>query len=503
MNLTMLLDMAADGLGDRILVGRRDDGISARRLQELSVAGAAAIRDAGADALVYRAVNGPAFPVALFSAARAGVPLVPINYRLGWEQTDALLSHHAGALVVADDAGDGSGVFTPAAWLDLLERTGNARADDEPESDAPAVVIYTSGTTSAPKGVLLHHHNLVSYVLGAVDFASADEADAALVSVPPYHIAAVANVLTNLYAGRRAVVLEQFTPAEWLDTVREEGITNALIVPTMLARILDSGADSDVPALRSLASGGAPMPRRVVERALTVWPRVDFVNAYGLTETSSTIAVLGPDDHRAAMTSTDERVRARLGSVGRPIPGIDLEIRDTDDRAVGAGVPGRIWVRGEQVSAEYAGVGRLVDERGFFDTRDTGFVDEDGYLFLGGRSDDTIVRGAENIAPAEIEDVIMRHPAVTDTAVVGVPDEEWGQRIEAVVVLRPERSVDAEELRSFVRETLRGSRTPDRIVYWDELPRTETGKLVRRHVVERLAADGCRTEPDGHGSLHV
>ncbi|OWY81479.1 class I adenylate-forming enzyme family protein [Rhodococcus sp. BUPNP1] len=489
MNLTMLLDMAADGLEDRILVGRRDDGISARRLRDLSVAGAAVIREAGADALVYRAVNGPAFPVALFAAARAGVPLVPINYRLGAEQSAALLSHHPDALVIADDTGDAPGVLSPAAWLDRLDRAEVAEADD-PDSDAPAVVIYTSGTTSAPKGVLLHHHNLVSYVLGSVEFASAEDTDAALVSVPPYHIAAVANVLTNLYAGRRTVVLEQFTAAEWLDTVRGEGITNALVVPTMLARILDSGADTSVPSLRSLASGGAPMPRRVVERALETWPQVDFVNAYGLTETSSTITVLGPDDHRAAMTSSDERIRARLGSVGRPVPGIDLEIRDADDRVVEAGVAGRIWVRGEQVSAEYAGIGKLVDDRGFFDTRDTGFVDEDGYLFIGGRSDDTIIRGAENIAPAEIEDVLLRHPAVTDTAVVGVPDDEWGQRIEAVVVLRPDESVDAEELRAFVRETLRGSKTPDRIVYWDELPRTETGKLVRRHVVERLVNDG-------------
>ncbi|MBS9374799.1 class I adenylate-forming enzyme family protein [Rhodococcus sp. B50] len=489
MNLTMLLDMAADGLEDRIVVGRRDDGISARRLRDLAVAGAASIREAGADSLVYHAVNGPAFPVALFAAAYAGVPLVPINYRLGREQGEALLSHHPDALVIVDDAGDAPGVFSPAAWLDRLGRSAVMEADD-PESDAPAVVIYTSGTTSAPKGVLLQHHNLVSYVLGSVEFASAEDTDAALVSVPPYHIAAVANVLTNLYAGRRTVVLEQFTATEWLDTVRGEGITNALVVPTMLARILDSGADTSVPSLRSLASGGAPMPRRVVERALVTWPQVDFVNAYGLTETSSTITVLGPDDHRAAMTSTDERIRARLGSVGRPVPGIDLEIRDADDLVVEAGVPGRIWVRGQQVSAEYAGIGKLVDDRGFFDTRDTGFVDEDGYLFIGGRSDDTIIRGAENIAPAEIEDVILRHPAVTDTAVVGVPDDEWGQRIEAVVVLRPDESVDAEELRSFVRETLRGSKTPDRIVYWDELPRTETGKLVRRHVVERLAGDG-------------
>ncbi|GAA3137505.1 hypothetical protein GCM10020255_013010 [Rhodococcus baikonurensis] len=228
------------------------------------------------------------------------------------------------------------------------------------------------------------------------------------------------------------------------------------------------------------------MPTRVIERALELWPEVGFVNAYGLTETSSTIAVLGPEEHRAAIGSSDAPVRARLGSVGLPVPGVQIEIRDANDAVLGSGEVGRICVAGDQVSAEYAGVGRMVDERGFFDTRDKGFVDDEGYLFVGGRVDDTIIRGAENIAPAEIEDVMLRHPAVLDVAVVGLPDEEWGQRIEAAVVLRPGEHVSREELRSFVRNALRSSKTPERIAYWDDLPRTETGKLVRRHVVDRL-----------------
>ena len=146
------------------------------------------------------------------------------------------------------------------------------------------------------------------------------------------------------------------------------------------------------------------------------------------------------------------------------------------------------WVEGDQVSAEYAGKGRQVDERGFFDTRDEGFLDEDDYLFIGGRTDDTIIRGAENVAPAEIEDVLMRHPAIADVAVVGLPDEQWGQRIVAAVVLREGQEVDLEQLREFARSTLRGSKTPEEIVIWSDLPRTETGKLVRRHVVQRFDA---------------
>ncbi|MET7769466.1 AMP-binding protein [Nocardia sp. NPDC005366] len=498
MNVTMLLDMAIDGFGDRVMIGRREGGITAARLGAMSEAGAAAIRESGADSVVYLAVNGPAFPVAMFAAARAGVPLVPVNYRLGAEQLRLLLANHPRALGIADEArvaalrDAGLAALTPAQWLARTAEPVAVGIDVSPNSDesaAPAVVIYTSGTTSAPKGVLLRHENLTSYVFGSVEFASAEPTDAALISVPPYHIAAVANAITSLFAGRRTLVLEQFTPAQWLQLAREEEITNALVVPTMLSRIVEADEDKALPSLRSLAYGGAPMPTALIERALRMWPEVGFVNAYGLTETSSTVAVLGPEDHRAALASDDPAVRARLGSVGQVVPGIDLEIRDANGAVVGPGVAGSICVRGEQVSAEYAGIGRAVDDRGFFDTRDKGYLDEAGYLYIGGRMDDTIIRGAENIAPAEIEEVILRHPAVLDTAVVGVPDEVWGQRIEAAVVVRAGMELSSDDLRAYVRAVLRGSKTPERVFYWDDLPRTETGKLVRRHVLERILAD--------------
>jgi acyl-CoA synthetase (AMP-forming)/AMP-acid ligase II len=165
---------------------------------------------------------------------------------------------------------------------------------------------------------------------------------------------------------------------------------------------------------------------------------------------------------------------------------VDLEIRDESGMVAPAGLSGRIWVRGDQVSAEYAGQGALVDSRGFFDTRDRGRLDADGYLYIDGREDDTIIRGAENIAPAEIEEVLLRHPDIADAVVVGMPDEEWGQRLEAVVVSRPGASVDTEDVRAFVRDSLRGSKTPECITCWPELPRTATGKLLRRAVVQAL-----------------
>jgi acyl-CoA synthetase (AMP-forming)/AMP-acid ligase II len=494
-NVTLLLDMAADGFPDRVIAGLSQDGLTAARLRGASGRAAAQLRAAGASALVYLAVNGPALPVALFAAARAGIPLVPLNYRLGGEQLDRLLANHAGAWCIADPAHAaaaaraGVASRTPEQFVAESQPGAGeeAAADEAPETDAPAVLIYTSGTTSAPKGVLLRHENLVSYVLGTVEFAAAEEDEAALMSVPPYHISAVSNVLTSLYSGRRLVTLEPFTPESWLGTVREQAITHAMVVPTMLARIMDApGLDRAVPSLRALAYGGAKMPGRVIDQALGEWPHVGFVNAYGLTETSSTISVLGPDEHRAALVADDPAVRARLGSAGQVVPGIDLEIRDKDGEVVPAGVSGRIWVRGDQVATEYAGLGAATGARGFFDTRDRGRLDEAGYLYIEGREDDTIIRGAENIAPAEIEEVLLRHPGVIDAVVVGIPDEEWGQHLEAAVVTRPGAAVTDEELRAHVRAALRGSKTPDLIACWPELPRTATGKIIRRDVVRAL-----------------
>ena len=496
MNLSILLDMIVDGFADRPVLGRNHYMQTAAEISALCDTGAALLKAQNVESLVYLDVNGPCFTIALFAAARAGIPLVPLNYRQSSEQLAGLLAKHPGALVITSDqfaqpcAAAELVTVTRDDWLaELAANPVESPAIPSEDAEAPAAIIYTSGTTSEPKGVVLRHENLTSYVLGSVEFGGADAAEAALVSVPPYHIAAVANAITNLYAGRRAVVLEQFSGEEWLDVVRSEAITHALVVPTMLARIIAAEGDRSVPTLRTLSYGGAAMPRRVIEQALSDWPHVDFVNAYGLTETSSTIAVLGPDDHRAAVKSSDPGVQNRLSSAGQVLPTVEIEIRGTDGEVLGPGASGRIWVRGEQVSGEYSGKGSVLDPRGFFDTRDEGYLDSDGYLFVGGRADDTIIRGGENIAPAEIETVILSHPAVSDVVVVGVPDTEWGQCLEAVVVATPGQEIDPEGLRVFVKARLRGSKTPDRVHIWNELPRTETGKLIRRHVLARLTPE--------------
>jgi acyl-CoA synthetase (AMP-forming)/AMP-acid ligase II len=262
----------------------------------------------------------------------------------------------------------------------------------------------------------------------------------------------------------------------------------------MLSRIVDElhgegGPAAELSSLRAISYGGGKMPLPVIERAMNLFPRTDFTNAYGLTETSSTISVLTPDDHREAAASGDPDVRRRLVSVGRPLPGLEVQILDEDGKSVGPGERGEIAVRGEQVSGEYLGRGSLLSDEGWFATRDGGSMDEEGYLFVEGRIDDVIVRGGENLSPGEIEDVLLDHEAVSDAAVVGIPDEQWGEGVAAAIVLKNGSTASVEELQTWVKDHLRSSRVPQLIAFRDELPYNETGKLLRRVVRAELAGD--------------
>jgi acyl-CoA synthetase (AMP-forming)/AMP-acid ligase II len=501
-NLMMLLEMARSTFGDRVAL--TSEGRSFTYADLYAAAGRAAARLRGREIAhaAYLDVASPAVPIGLFAGAWAGLPFVPLNYRLTDDALDALLERIRPAALVTHAAAaarlggrPGLTVTSRDAFLEDLATGDVPPGDWSTDPGDVAILLFTSGTTGEPKAAVLRQKHLVSYILGSVEFMGAEETDATLVSVPPYHIAGLAAVLSSVYAGRRIVQLPSFSAEAWLALAREEAVTHAFVVPTMLARIVDAlegRTDAGLPALRAISYGGGRMPQPVIERAMALFPSTDFTNAYGLTETSSTISILGPDDHRAAMASEAEAARRRIGSVGRPLPTVEVEIRDADGKPVPAGTPGEIHVRGEQVSGEYLGRGSLVAEDGFFPTRDGGFLDEEGYLFLEGRIDDVIVRGGENLSPGEIEDVLMADPAVRDAAVVGVPDEQWGEAIAAVVVPRdPGAAGEAlrDALRARVRRALRSSRVPDRIEFRSALPYNETGKLLRREVRAWLEAE--------------
>jgi acyl-CoA synthetase (AMP-forming)/AMP-acid ligase II len=502
MNTAMLLEMAADGAGQRIALGPRRGGRSYAELLRLARNSAAWLATQPGERVGLLDGNSAAVPLLLFGSALAGRTFVPISYRLAAEQLSSVLGRISPALLVAgadaripDPRPDGLAIRTREQVLALArpetsapagsDRAGIAAAAADP--DDVAALLFTSGTTGAAKAAVLRHRQLVAYVISAVEFLGAEADEAALVSVPPYHIAGISGILSNVYAGRRIVQLDAFEPHSWVRLAQAEQVTHAMVVPTMLTRIISVLHDSGerIPSLRHLSYGGGRMPAQTIDTAVRVFPHVDFVNAYGLTETSSTIAVLGPADHRRFAASDDPAARLRLCSVGRPVPSVQIEIRDRHGTPVAPGVFGEVFVRGEQVAGEYLD-GKRLDDGGWFATADAGYLDADGYLFLDGRLDDVIVRGGENLAPGEIEDVLLAHPDVREVAVVGLPDPEWGEQVVAAVVPAAGAAADSAELQRWVRERLRSSRTPSRVEFVPVLPYTETGKVLRRMLREQL-----------------
>jgi acyl-CoA synthetase (AMP-forming)/AMP-acid ligase II len=504
MNTALLLDMAADAAPDRLALGRRAEGLTFEAARQRARRGAAWLAArfeamGGGDNIAFVGLNGPALPVAIFAAGLLGKPFAPLNYRLSDADLNKLLARTAPSIAIVDD--EMAHRLTPTDGVTLVARSAfeaACGADGSVDAELPwaepdiAVLLFTSGTTGEPKAAILRHSNLTSYVISTVEFLGAEEDEAALVSVPPYHIAGISAVLTGVYGGRRLVHLEAFTPEAWVEAAVAETITHAMVVPTMLGRILDilDKSGESLPGMKAISYGGGRMPLPVIERALALLPHVDFVNAYGLTETSSTIAVLGPDDHRMAIYSDDEAARRRLGSVGKPVPGLELEVRDPDGKVLGPNQSGEIYVRGEQVSGEYTHK-KAVQDDGWFATNDGGWLDEEGYLFVEGRLDDVIVRGGENMSPGEIEDVLREHPQVDDVAVLGLPDNDWGEKVAAAIVAKGGQP-SVGELADWVRARLRSSKTPEVWEFRDALPYNDTGKLLRRQLKAEMAAEPLR-----------
>ena len=495
MQTPLLLDLTADVCADRKAVGSLADGLDFAAVRGNARAAARWLAECGAQNAVFVGLNGNALPVFMFASGMAGLSFVPVNYRLPDVELQKLIARTAPALVVVDDdmaariAGiDGATLIKRSEFEGRFLRTAPEEHAPLPESENDiAVLLFTSGTTGDPKAAVLRHSNLTAYVMSTVEFFGADEDEAALVSVPPYHIAGISAVLTAAYGGRRIVYLPAFTAEDWVAIAAREAITHAMVVPTMLDRILDAFDKSGekLPALRALSYGGGRMPEPVIARALAALPHVDFVNAYGLTETSSTVALLGAEDHRIAIASDDPNVRRRLGSVGRPLPSLELEIRRDDGSCCDVEESGEIYVRGEQVSGEYLHKKAIADD-GWFATNDGGWLDSDGYLFVEGRLDDVIVRGGENISPGEIEDVLRGHDDVVDVAVLGLPCVQWGEKVAAVVVARG-AAPDVAALAHHVKAQLRSTKTPEAWYFRDALPYNETGKLLRRVLKAELA----------------
>jgi acyl-CoA synthetase (AMP-forming)/AMP-acid ligase II len=456
--------------------------------------------------------NSPQYIEAYFATAMLGAVFVPLNYRAGAAELEYMVAT-AGAQVLiigeryvplVSSIRDRLCCVTQYVALEaappdmmrfdelIAQAPGEAREAEVDEEDVN-LLMYTSGTTGRPKGVMLTYGDFVAYVFANTELADGTPRGAALLCVPLYHIAGITSMMTNIFSGRTLAILQQFEASEWLAAVRRERITHAFLVPTMLKRVLDH-ADFERSACESLevlAYGAAPMPLSVIRRAIEQFPQtVGFVNAFGQTETTATVTMLLPEDHRLGGTPQEmERQLRRLASIGRPLPDVEVRVVDGEGAEVTRGVIGEITVRTSRLMKGYVSPGdaspqTIVD--GWLHTRDMGWVDEDGYLYLAGRKDDMIIRGGENIAPAEVEAVLHTHPAIEEAAIIGVPDVDWGERVMAIVVLRVGSTLTAEEVIDWCHQRLASFKKPDSVQFVGELPRNPLGKVLRKELREKF-----------------
>jgi len=449
--------------------------------------------------------NGIEYVETYYAAAKIGATFVPLNYRAKHEELTYMINtSDVHVLFVGERYLDLVGTLRPeletvrhfACYDKPVDGMGNlaeilaAASADEPfvevDESKPTVLIYTSGTTSQPKGVALSYLNLSVYVTNTMSPADpSEDAEVTLLSVPIFHVAGVTPIMSSVWGGRTLVILPQFDPELWLKAVQSEHVTHSFVVPTMLKRIMDHAdfRKYDLSSLKLITYGAAPMPYEVVSKAVDVFD-CGLMNAYGQTESTSTMTFLGPDDHNIPREPGPEREKKlhRLRSVGRGMDDINIAIIDEDGKILDAGSEGEICVQGPRIMSEYhkqAEATAAAIHDGWLHTGDVGYVDDEGYLFITGRKKDLIIRGGENISTGEIEATLDEHPQIEESAVIGVPDVEWGEVIKAIIVPEKGQKPDPAELTKYVKEKLASYKAPAYYAFVEELPRNPMGKVLK------------------------
>jgi long-chain acyl-CoA synthetase len=470
-------------------------------LDDRSAAVAHALRSAGVDVgdrVLYLAQDTIAAYELLFGCARIGAILVPVNWRLAAAEIGYILEHSAVRLVVTDIP-DRLGAY-PATMVELPDypkwRDGARGTVPEPcpaTADTPVMQMYTSGTTGRPKGVVLAHRTFFA-VRSLLDEAGLDwidwrDEDVSLAALPSFHIGGMWWVVQGLNSGVTTVVLPVFTAAAAVAAVRDHGVTTSCFVPAMLQLMLSEPGTgpADFGSLRKIVYGGSPIGPDLLARAVDTFG-CDFAQIYGLTETGNTAICLPPEDHRPG--------RGLLHAAGRPYPGVGIQIRRPDGTAAAPGESGEVLLRSPARMVEYfadpAATAATVTEDGWVRTGDAGYLDDDGYLVIRDRVKDLIIVAGENVYPAEVEKALGAHPDVHDCAVVGAPDDRWGERVHAFVVARPGSGLTTRDLMRFLTGRLAGFKVPARYDFVEAIPRNPSGKTLRRELRERFWADRDR-----------
>jgi long-chain acyl-CoA synthetase len=443
--------------------------------------------------------NSPAFFELWFGATKANAVLVPVNFRLAPPEIAYVVNDAKAELLfvgsdfyalvgsVERELGTAREIIAldgkHPTWPDYATWIGRQKAVDPARpikgSDV-AIQMYTSGTTGHPKGAQLSHDNLLTLLpSGLSHWGNWHERDVSLICMPLFHIGGSGWGLVGLFGGVENVLTRDFDPPAILRVIEQYRITKAIFVPAMMLFLLQApqARDTDFSSLDLILYGASPAPLDLVRNALEVFG-CGLAQVYGLTETTGAITYLPPEDH-------GEHAVERMKSCGKPMAGVDIKVVDAAGKALPAGKVGEIICRTPQVMVGYWNLDEATTRSirdGWFHTGDAGYLDRDGYLYIYDRVKDMIVSGGENIYPAEVESALFGHPAVADVAVIGVPDEQWGEAVKAIVVKKPGAAVSIGELIDFARARIAGYKVPRSVDFAETLPRNPSGKILKREL---------------------
>ncbi len=446
------------------------------------------------DRIAFLDKNGIEHFEVFYGAALLNAVCVDVNWRLAAPEVEYIVNDaEAKVLIVGPDFVSVLEAIRPnlttATKILVIGTDYEAAVDAQPTTDPGvssadedvAFQLYSSGTTGRPKGVMLTNANFFGLLPLAKEMWELSPDSVNLVAMPLFHIGGGGWAVAGQYEGARSVIVRDLDPAALIGLIGAEGITHGFLVPAVLQFMLmvPGALDADYSSLKVLVYGASPISEEVLAASVKTF-QCKFWQAYGLTETTGAVVNLSPEDH-----DVDGPNRHRLRSCGLPGPGVEVRIVDTDTlQDCEVGEVGEIWIRSKQVMKGYWNMpdetAKSIDADGWFRSGDAGYLDSDGYLFIHDRVKDMIVSGGENVYPAEVENVLMGHPAIADVAVIGVPHDKWGETAKAVVVRKPGVEVTDHEIIDYARERLARFKCPTTVDWVDALPRNPSGKILKK-----------------------